>query len=126
MLKQALCTRKNVNVKLATSIFDKQILPIISYGCSAWALPQTTNYMYLDNVPNTVSMSDVKTALSSQNVKVNMCKRIGKTTRECRPIFLHLGSIDDKIKLLGIKNLSVIHQNASVVTENLTSGLKIK
>ena len=43
------------NVKLAMSIFDKQIQPIISYGCVNWALPSSSKYIYLDNVPNDIT-----------------------------------------------------------------------
>ena len=88
ILRQALCTVKNVNTKLATSLFDKQILPMLSYGCSVWSLPHTNNYMYIDNVPNDVSISDIKSKLTSLGIKITMCKRMGRISTFNRPILL--------------------------------------
>jgi hypothetical protein len=52
MCRQAIATTGNVSAVLALSIFDKQIQPILTYGCPIWGLPyQFTNYIYLDNLP---------------------------------------------------------------------------
>ena len=59
VLKQAISTVGNVNVKLALSIFDKQIQLIISYGCVNWALPSSSKYIYLDNVPNDITNDSI-------------------------------------------------------------------
>ena len=40
MVLQAIRTNKNVSVKLAISLFDKQISPILLYGCPIWSPPQ--------------------------------------------------------------------------------------
>ena len=46
MVLQAIMTDKNVSVKLSLSLFDKQIYPIFSRGCSIWSLPDTHNFIY--------------------------------------------------------------------------------
>ena len=48
MILQALRTNRNVSAKLAMSLFDKQIIPILLYGSSVWSLPQTQNLCYLE------------------------------------------------------------------------------
>ena len=48
MVLQALSTNRNVSSKLATKLFDKQILPILLYGCSVWGLSNTHNLFYLE------------------------------------------------------------------------------
>ena len=114
ILRQALCTVKNVNTKLATSLFDKQILPILSYGCSVWSLPHTNNYMYIEKVPNDISISDIKSKLTSLGIKITMCKRMGRISTFNRPILLQMENSDEKIKLIGMNDLSNIHRNASL------------
>ncbi len=39
MCKQAFATTGNVNVKLALTIFDRQIIPVLTYGCAIWGCP---------------------------------------------------------------------------------------
>jgi hypothetical protein len=51
LLRQALSAKCNVNVDLATSLYDKMILPVLLYGCCIWAIPKTTNLVYIENLP---------------------------------------------------------------------------
>ena len=44
MLRQVLASDGNVSIKLALSLFDKQISPILLYGCSIWGIQSCTNY----------------------------------------------------------------------------------
>ena len=53
LIKQAISTNHNVSVKLALSLFDKMIAPILFYGCSLWSMPACTNYLYIKNVLKT-------------------------------------------------------------------------
>ena len=59
MVLQALSTNKNVSSKLAMKLFDKQIVPIILYGCPIWAIPTTHKLFYLDNQPENISTKQV-------------------------------------------------------------------
>jgi hypothetical protein len=45
LYKQALKTTGKVNTILTMNIFNKQITPILTYGCPIWGLPTTTNYI---------------------------------------------------------------------------------
>ena len=114
VLKQALSTVGNVNVKLAMSIYDKQIQPIINYGCANWALPSSSTYMYLDNIPNDVSTNAIKRNLVANEINTVLCKRVGKSSNTCRPFLLNLSSIEDKMKLLRLQDLSSIHEDVAV------------
>ena len=40
-LRQAMSTTHNVSVKLHMSLFDKQIEPILLYGCPIWGMPSS-------------------------------------------------------------------------------------
>ena len=82
MVLQAIRTDKNVSVKLSLSLFDKQIYPILSYGCSVWSLPDTHNLIYLDaqnenqNARNIVS--NILFNLLGRNVPIKYARRIGR------------------------------------------------
>lgn len=67
MLKKALNTSTNVSVKLATSLFDKSISPILLYGCSIWGMPENRNIisMKFDKIPMTNVKSFVCEKLNS-------------------------------------------------------------
>ena len=95
MLKQAISTRRNINVKLATNLYDKQIEPIISYGCANWALPASTLYAYLENIPSTVDMSRIKDYLLCNNITISMCKRVGRCNNPTRPILLQFHNFEN-------------------------------
>ena len=41
MVLQAIRRNMNVSVRLAMSLFDKQITPILLYGCPVWSLPDS-------------------------------------------------------------------------------------
>ena len=40
-IRQALSTSVNVSVKLAMSLYEKQIEPILLYSCPIWAIPDS-------------------------------------------------------------------------------------
>ena len=40
-IRQALSTTQNVSTKLFMSLFDKQIDPILLYGCPVWGMPSS-------------------------------------------------------------------------------------
>ncbi len=45
MLHKALSVGHNVSVKLAMTLFDKQLSPILLYGCSLWGIPDQMHYL---------------------------------------------------------------------------------
>ena len=60
--------------------------------------------MYIDNVPNDVSMSDIKSKLTSLGIKITMCKRMGRISTFNRPILLQMENSDEKVKLIGMND----------------------
>ena len=44
-LRRILCTNGNVSPKLALSLFDSKILPILTYGSVIWNVDTTSNAM---------------------------------------------------------------------------------
>ena len=51
MVLQALRTNINVSSELALKLFDKQIFPILLYGCPVWCVDKTHNLFYLEEQP---------------------------------------------------------------------------
>ena len=100
VLKQALSTTRNVNVKLARSLFNKQIELIISYGCVNWSLPKASLYTHIRNIPNDLSINTIKDTLETNNINYVTCKRVGKCNMPCRSVLVQCCSFNDKIKLL--------------------------
>ena len=51
MLKSAMSTSSGViDIGLIMKLFDRQITPILTYGCVIWGLQRTYNYLYMENV----------------------------------------------------------------------------
>ena len=110
MLLQALSTNRYISSKLALSLFDKQILPILSYGSSVWGIPRTQNLIYLENQDEMINTRTlVTTALSSildRPVPFEYARRVGKRNADERPrkILIKLKSYSDKLEILGLTN----------------------
>ena len=105
MVLQAIRTDKNVSVKLSLSLFDKQIYPILSYGCSVWSLPDTHNLIYLDaqnenqNARNIVS--NILFNLLGRNVPIKYARKIGRRNHgHNRSILIRLSSYDDVMETM--------------------------
>ncbi len=45
VLHKALSVGQNVSVQLAMTLFEKQLSPILLYGCSLWGIPDRMNYL---------------------------------------------------------------------------------
>ena len=55
MLQGAISTMGNVSVEIALTLFDKQILPILTYGSTAWGIPNSFKSIYICHIPENVS-----------------------------------------------------------------------
>ena len=110
MLLQALSTNRNISSRLALSLFDKQILPVLMYGSSVWGVPRTQNLIYLENQDeNNITRAIVTTVLSSivnRPVPFEYARRVGRQNADERPrkILVKLKSYDDKLEILGLTN----------------------
>ena len=105
LVLQAFRTAGNVNVSLAMSIFDKQIVPILLYGCAIWSPPNTQNYLYVHNQPeerNTRSIvTDILKINGERSVPFVSARRVGRKGGNApRKILVKLRNYDDKESIL--------------------------
>ena len=105
LVLQAFRTSGNVNVSLAMSIFDKQIIPILLYGCAIWSPPNTQNYIYIHNQPEERNTRSIVTELLKSNGEKSIpfvsARRVGrKGSTVSRKILVKLRNYDDKESFL--------------------------
>ena len=116
MALRAIRTNKTVSLKLAMSIFDKQILPILLYGCSIWSLPGTHNLLYLheqsENVQTRTCVNKVLTEIMGKPVPFIYARRIGKKDPLTpRKILIKFSTYSDKLKLFSMSHNKFIFSN---------------
>ena len=82
MVLNALRTNKNVSTSLALSIYDKQIAPVLMYGCPIWSVPRTGNIIYLENQPEGTQIrkrvNEVFMELFNRKIPFEYARRVGK------------------------------------------------
>ena len=105
MVLQAIRTTGNVNVKLAMSIFDKQIAPILLYGTSIWSPPQSFNYLYVHGQPEGGNVRTVVKRLIAnlcqREIKLEYTRRVGRnTSQQPRKILVKVSNYEDKEHIL--------------------------
>ena len=107
MVLQALRTNRNVSAKLTMNLFDKQIVPILLYGCSVWAIPQSHNLFYLENQSEdqntrTIVARMLRSVLN-RDVPFEYARRVGRLSENdsiTRKILIKLKFYSDKQELL--------------------------
>ena len=120
MVIQALRTNKNVSVRLALSLFDKQITPILLYECPIWSFPGSQNLIYLINQPEgDITKDIVSKALFEKlgkRVSIVYARRVGRKKSDTnRHILIRLKNYCDKDDLLSSAG------NSPYVFENFTA-----
>ena len=105
MVLNALRSNKNISTKLALSIYDKQIAPVMMYGCSIWSVPKTGNLLYLENQPENSKVrkvvDDIFIEIFGETLPYEYAKRVGKIqTSQSRRILIKLRDFDDKRRIL--------------------------
>ena len=109
MLKRALSTSHNVSVKLAMSIFDKQIAPILLYGCPLWGVTESSYHVK-------IKLSDVTIRNTRRTVK-DIFQQIGadikdrdivltRLYREKQEICVRLRNVSNRNEIMRKYNLS--------------------
>ena len=81
VIRKCMYTTGNVNVNLALTLFDKQVVPTLLYGVAVWSVPQQTNNIYVENIPGNTSkikeyLSEKFRIIVGKEVSVNMLKKI--------------------------------------------------
>ncbi len=73
MIRNAISHYTNISTRLATTLFDKQVAPILTYGCPLWSLPKSNNSlrisMRLDRYAN-VQVKNAVEGLVGQPVNI--------------------------------------------------------
>ena len=103
MILQALRTNKNVSSELALKLFDKQIVPILLYGCSIWGVPKTHNLIYLEEQPENINtrnaVANMLKDIFNRPVPIEYARRVGKrpvNNESPRRILIKLKFYNDK------------------------------
>ena len=109
MVLHALRAHKNVSTSLAMSIFEKQIAPVLLYGCPIWSVPNDGNLIYLENQPEHVNtrqiVQNALTTVSNKPVNFIYARRVGKIRNgHSRDILIKLLTFKDKENILGTHN----------------------
>ena len=99
MIQGALSMCGNVNVDVAISLFNKQIIPVLTYGSNIWGMPGNYTRLYVDGVPEDIStLDDVKKYIKSSSIVA--FKRVGKKSSTPRRMIITTDSYEAKIHLL--------------------------
>jgi hypothetical protein len=125
LIKQAITTNENVSIKLALSIFDKMVAPILLYGCAVWSLPICTNYVYIKNIDNNERTSCTSSKSAATSIINSLCgKSVGlqwtkylptKKDNKAKTILVNLKSYSDKELLLNKYNCSDNNANSFII-----------
>ena len=116
MVLSALRTNKNISTKLALGIYDKQIAPVLMYGCAIWSVPRNGNLLYLENQPEhskvRKEVDNIFTEIFGSTLPIEYAKRVGKASiNGHRRILIKVKSYDDKLKILSSRNHGFVFTN---------------
>ena len=111
MVLNALRTNKNVSTSLALSVYEKQIAPVLMYGCSVWAVPRNGNLLYIEDQPEHINtrskLNEIFNDLFGTTLSFEYAKRVGKyIVGQKRRILIKMSNYEDKQKVLSHSNLT--------------------
>ena len=109
MVLNALKSNKNVSTSLALSIYEKQIAPVLMYGCALWSVPRTGTMIYLENQPEgsnvRTRLNEIFSELFDTPKPFKYARRVGKlSVGASRRILIKLDNFDDKQEILAKNN----------------------
>ena len=121
MILRAIRTNKNVSTKLAMSIYDTQISPVLLYGCAIWSVPKHGNLIYLENQPEAINtrkrVNEVFSQILGRNPNFEYARRVGKFIRgQSRRFIIKMKNYEDKAALLRLK----MHNSHSQILHHQT------
>ena len=125
MVLQALRTNVNISSELSLKLFDKQIVPILLYGCSVWSIPKTHNLLYLEGQTENINTRNIvnNMLLSTlhRNVPFEYARRVGKrpiVNGPPRKILVKLKCYSDKLELMSSVDNTVYKISKFIEYEN--------
>jgi len=99
MLQGVLYSNGNINVNVALSIFDKQIIPILTYGSTFWGMQDNYTKLYVKDIPEDINTLDgIRSELN--NKSIIYFKRVGRKSDSPRNVILTMNSFEAKNFLL--------------------------
>ena len=109
MILRAIKSDKNVSTKLALSIYDKQVSPVMLYGCPIWSVPNNGNLLYLENQPEHINtrkrINDVFMNINGDKLPFVYARRVGKYSQaHNRSIIIKMKYYEDKQSLLRLNH----------------------
>ena len=98
-------TNNNINVRLAMSLFDKQVVPILLYGSAIWSIPKEHNLLHLEQIPENENTRKIVwetlEKICGKSIDFRYARRVGKRDPNTpRRIPIHVKHISDKMELL--------------------------
>ena len=99
LLKQVL-GYPNISVKMALSMFEKQIEPILLYGCPLWGLSDSNRYIYIKTDVIELRAKDQARKLLKDTLKREIEVDEVRAFREKKKILVKLHNLSDKIDIL--------------------------
>jgi len=107
MFQRAISTCGNINVDVALALFDKQLMPILSYGSVFWGICDCYNKLYLTYIAEDIkTVHELNTMLKSNSVV--SFKRVGKKKNSARRILATFQCYESKMKILNDKFLNIV------------------
>ena len=105
VILRAINTNNNVNVRLAMSLFDKQIVPILLYGSAIWSIPKEHNLLYLEQIPENENtrkiVSETLKKICGKSIDFRYTRWVGKRDPNTpRRILIHVKNISHTMELL--------------------------
>ena len=129
VLRQALSTSQNVSVNLYMSLFDKQIEPILLYGCPLWGMPSSNCTIKIRGIDIKdgrlrETLQSLFASLGSDGLDIISCR----FHRKEEVAFVTLGNILYKITLFSqyfksptTITMEEVEKHADPITERLYS-----
>ena len=101
MIKQVLGYSSNVSVKLAISLFDKLISPILLYGSSIWSIPDCNRHIHIkvNQIEPQVKKQVQALLFDRLNKRHVIIDEVRAYTRDKNIIVVKLHNICDKLEL---------------------------
>ena len=122
LLKQMLSSgRSNISPKLSLSMFDKQIMPILLYGCTLWSLPNNWANIYF-NLPN-IDTKNVRQLIKSKinditstDMKLESVRTMGKAKQ--KKVLVSFMLYSDKKEFIRLYNRAKSNLNWTIEVPN--------
>ena len=99
------CTFGCVSIKVATTVFDKQIFHILSYGSISWSLPKNSNNVIIhgfqhDKNKNTHAKTrDFCNKICKDHIDIIKIRKLGNSKENIKP-YINSKHFTDKINIL--------------------------